>query len=153
MKSRRRIIQTCGIASTGLLAGCVDLRGDDTQENDMDDEPSIEITDVEFDSLEGSCTSESESSVEAEQSNGTVTVNGYVIRGNPCYEASLASSQINGDELVLSVSVSETRSDAEVCQECIGKMPFDAVVSISGDTSSLNTVTIRTVDKTFSTTV
>lgn len=143
MNNRREIIRYTGLAAIGSIAGCIDVGGDDNDTTE-ETEPQPEITNISFESIEGRCTNADSSQVQAERMNETISVTGFVIGGNPCYEASLSSSNIQNDMIVLSISLSQTTDSNEVCQECLGEMSFNASVDVDGE---VNSVRIRTSDE------
>lgn len=83
-----------------------------------------------FQSFNGSCTTNDDSTINVSLWNGNLTFNGSAITPNPCYdliaEADLVSpSDLNNScEITVNISAVSNLGEGEACIKCIGSVPF-----------------------------
>lgn len=105
-----------------------------TQEPDDTIESEEIVLDYTAETTETACTAEQIGSGHAElvsQSNGTVTIEGYIVTSTPCHESRLRTVRYTDGRLILSVATASNLRSEEFCVQCLGKISYEAVISIA----------------------
>jgi hypothetical protein len=138
----RRSFVGWAVASLVLLTGCVgggtgdDIEGeDDNESEEPPEETDISLIDTQFEILEsGGGTRGDEVSVEFDDDELAVTVEGTLTGRNSCYTAELESAEYDGVEDVFDANVRsfENRADDEMCAQVITEIEYRLVASFDG---------------------
>lgn len=148
---RRQLLATVGTLTAGTV-GCVGRPGD--LGKTPTSEPPPRITETSFTARDGECgldTDVARVTVDGD----IVRVDGRLLTPTPCHGAVLADATLvsGGDRLV--VAVQTTDSPPDVCVQCVGELPYEALVRIAGgqpatvqvDHDGETVTTVTTVDR------
>ena len=103
----------------------------------------LALDSVEFESGSGSCGQSSGATIT--ESGRGVQVEGTVLTSTPCYVAKLESTAIRDDEARFVVTA-EQDPDTEVCEQCLGEIPFSFTATFSGGKPAAAVVEITGMD-------
>ena len=125
---RRRFLATLGTLAAGT-AGCVGRTGDPGETPTGN--PPPRITDTSFTARDGACGSGTDAA-RVTFDGDTVRVDGRLVTPTPCHGATLADATLvdGSDRLVVAVRTADPPSGA--CVQCVGKVPYEALVWIAG---------------------
>lgn len=147
MRRRSFVRQTsvsalASFAFAPLLTGCLGGGSDDEDRNETDggeDEPpeetDISLSDTEFEIIEsGGGTRRDEVSIDTDEEELTVTVEGTLTGNNSCYTAELESAEYDAVEDTFDVNVRsfEDRAEDEMCAQVITEIEYRLVAFFEG---------------------
>ena len=125
---RRQLLATVGTLTAGTV-GCVGRPGD--LGKTPTSEPPPRITETSFTARDGECgldTDVARVTVDGD----IVRIDGRLLTPTPCHGAALADATLvnGGDRLVVAVLTTDPPPD--VCVQCVGEVPYEALVRITG---------------------
>lgn len=104
------------------------------------DDSEATIQSAQITTLDASCGNDEED-VEVSKGDGSITVDGYLSAPDPCREANLDATTFSDGELSVSVRSKSTLGEDEMCQQCLGRIEYEATVDVV-DTARVTTVTV-----------
>ncbi|MEF8814660.1 MAG: hypothetical protein V5A55_12710 [Halovenus sp.] len=117
-------------AGVTVDGGTTDHATGGTHEFDADDDGSPSIVRTELETTETACTPGIDGGVTVERTDGRVAIRGTFTAPNPCHEAVLEETTVDGDRLQVSVSRRSTLEEGEVCRECVGAISYEASIEV-----------------------
>jgi len=136
MNRRDVLKRAAAVGVVGAIAGCTSQRetpGDGSDDGDGETTTTtteaFSITSRSVDSS-GTCGQENRASIAFED--GVVRITGAIPASDPCHEATMTDSTYGegSGELAVSMGVSET--DADMCEQCLARVEYEATIEHSG---------------------
>lgn len=155
MKRRDVLKRASAIGIAGLVAGCTGQRqapsgggdgGDDETTTTTTTEPPVSIASKRVVESGGTCGQENRASVTFED--GKVVVEGAIPVNDPCYKAEIASSTFDDSSGALEVTMAPVATESDVCQQCLGKVVYEAEITFSNGNAKKVTVSHEGMDGT-----
>lgn len=146
--NRRDFLGSVAVGGGLALAGCIDSGGDDAADPTTTETPTgtptqaLTIVDASLETVEADCGSPGSHADSWELEGDTVTIDGTLVLGNPCAEATLDGVAAAEGVLTVNVGAASTLEPGEPCQDCIGNIDFEVTVELE-DGSHLEDVTVE----------
>jgi len=118
---------------------------DDGSENDEDGNAADGTTDptVTIETVNTDCAQGTADTASFDWGEDVITVQGTSPAPNPCHEAVLEESSVEGESFTLVVDVADA-TEGGICQDCLGKVEYEATIDVESP-SEISEGTVRHV--------
>lgn len=153
MKRRDVLKRAAALGVAGSFAGCVSQQdapegggagGDDEATDDSTTEQAVSVASREVVESGGTCGQENDASIAFED--GAVRVTGSIPASDPCHEAEMVDSTFDTQSGEMDLTMGVTETDADVCQQCLARVEYEAVVEFTGGSAGKVSVTHQGTD-------
>jgi len=146
MKRRDVLQRAVALGVAGSFAGCVSQQeapdgggGGAGDDEETTTERQVSVASHEVVESSGTCGQENEASIAFEDD--SVRVTGSIPASNPCHEAQIVDSTFDAESGEMDLTMGVAKTDADVCQECLARVGYEAVVKFTGGSARKVSVT------------